>query len=138
MTGRSDPVSEVVLKVVALVLQNVEGLVLDLPPGPATGAKFDDGIGTDRQIGDEAVAVGGLAASVDDLDLEPVDDQRIAPVAQRDNMEPAIAVYEALLATLDRLLQHRQIGAVMLISGVSGTAGNRSRRRESFGRPYGR
>src|SRR5271156_7187206 len=84
---------------------------VSLPPGPATGGTFDDGIGTDRQIGDEAVAVGGLAASVDDLDLEPVDDQRIAPVAQRDIMEPAIAVYEALLATLDRLLQHRQIGA---------------------------
>jgi len=65
------PVSEVVLKVVALVLQNVEGLVLDLPPGPATGGKFDDGIGTDRQIGDEAVAVGGLAASVDDLASRP-------------------------------------------------------------------
>ena len=55
------PVSEAVLKVVTLVLQNVERLILDLPPGPATGGKFDDGIGTDRQIGDEAVAIGGLA-----------------------------------------------------------------------------
>jgi hypothetical protein len=54
-------VSEAVLKVVALVLQNVERLVLDLPPGPATGSKFDDGVATDRQIGDEAVAIGGLA-----------------------------------------------------------------------------
>ena len=56
--------SEAVLKVVALVLQNVERLVLDLPPGPATGGKFDDGVGTDRQIGNEAVAIGGLAAGV--------------------------------------------------------------------------
>jgi hypothetical protein len=39
-----------VLEVVALVLQNIERLVLDLPPGPATGGKFDDGVGTDRQI----------------------------------------------------------------------------------------
>ena len=98
------PVSEAVLKVVTLVLQNVERFVRDLPPGPATGGKFDDGIGTDRQIGDEAVAIGGLAAGVDDLDLEPVDGQRIAPVAQRDILEPAIAVDEALPATLDRLL----------------------------------
>src|SRR4051812_27316603 len=103
-------VSEAVLKVVALVLQNVERLVLDLPPGPATGGKFDDSVGTDRQIGDEAVAIGGLAAGVDDLDLEPVDDERIAPVAQRDIMEPAIAMDEALLAALEGLLQPRQIG----------------------------
>jgi hypothetical protein len=39
-------------------------------------------------VGDEAVAIGGLATGVDDLDLERVDDQRIAPVAQRDIMEP--------------------------------------------------
>ena len=52
---------------------------------------------------------------------KPVDDQRIAPVAQRDIMEPAIAVYSAAIATLDRfnLLQHRQIGAR---SGIPGSA----------------
>ena len=35
-------VSEAVLKVVALVLQYVEGLVLDLSPGAAAGDQFDD------------------------------------------------------------------------------------------------
>src|SRR5208282_847998 len=64
------PVSETVLKVVALVLQNVERLILDLPPCPATGGEFDDSVGTDGQIGDEAVAIGRLALGVDDLDLE--------------------------------------------------------------------
>ena len=48
-------VSEGVLKVVTLVLQDVERLVLDFPPGPATGGKLDDIVGTDRQISDEAV-----------------------------------------------------------------------------------
>ena len=76
------PVSEAVLKVVAFVLQDVERLILDLPPCPAAGCKLDDIAGTHRQIGDEAVAVGGLAASVDDLDLEPVDRQCVAAVAQ--------------------------------------------------------
>ena len=47
------PVSEAVLKVVAIVLQDVERLILDLPSGPATGGKFTDIVGSDRQIGDE-------------------------------------------------------------------------------------
>jgi len=54
------PVSEAVLKVIALVLQDVESLILDLPPRPATGGKFDDIVGTNRQIGDEAVWRFGL------------------------------------------------------------------------------
>ena len=36
------PVPEAVLKVAALVLQDVERLILDLPSGPAAGGKFDD------------------------------------------------------------------------------------------------
>ena len=73
------PVSEAVLKVVAVVLQHVERFVLDLPPGSATGGKFDGSIGSDGQVRDEAVAVGDRAVEVDDLDLEPVDRQRIRP-----------------------------------------------------------
>src|SRR5271157_5296482 len=105
------PVSEAVLKVVALVLQNVERLVLDLPPRPATGGKVDDRVGTDGQVGDEAVAVCRLAAGVDDLELEPVDRQRVLAVAQRHVMEPAVAMDETLLAAPDRLLDHRQVDA---------------------------
>jgi hypothetical protein len=45
------PVSKAVLKVVALVLQYVERLVLGLPPRPAAGGKFDDSVATGRQIG---------------------------------------------------------------------------------------
>jgi len=105
------PVSEVVLKVVTLVLQDIERLVLDFPPGPATGGKFDDGVGTDGQIGDKVVAIRRLALGIDDLDLEPVDRQRIPAVAQRHAPQPAIAMNEALLATLNRLLEHRQGGA---------------------------
>src|SRR5271165_3000505 len=49
------PVSETVFKVVTLVLQEVERLILDLPPRPTTGGEFDDSVGTNRQIGDEGV-----------------------------------------------------------------------------------
>ena len=74
-------VSEAVLKVIAVGLEDVERLVLDLPPRPAAGGEFDDCVGTDGQIGDEAVALGRLTLGVDDLDLEPVDLERILAVA---------------------------------------------------------
>src|SRR5260221_1396701 len=66
-------VAEVVLEVVAVVLENVEALVLDLPARPAAGREFGDVIPVDREVGDEAVAVGQLALGVGDLDLQPVD-----------------------------------------------------------------
>jgi hypothetical protein len=51
-------VAEIVLEVVAVGLEDVEGLVLDLPAGAAAGGEFGDGFGADRQVGDEAVGVG--------------------------------------------------------------------------------
>ena len=66
-------VSEVVFEIVAAVLEDVEGLVLDLPAGAAAGGEFDDVVGADGQIGDPAVAVGGLAPGVDNPDLDRVE-----------------------------------------------------------------
>ena len=60
-----------------LVLENVEGFVLDLPPRPAAGCEFNDVFAVDRQFGDEAIAIGRLALGVEDLDLKPVDLERI-------------------------------------------------------------
>jgi hypothetical protein len=48
-------VSKIVLKVVTVGLEHVEGLVLDLPTGAAAGGKFGDGIAGNSEIGDEAV-----------------------------------------------------------------------------------
>src|ERR1700712_1711228 len=50
MMGRSD-------RLLSLPANDVERLVLDLPLGPVAGSKSDDGIGSDRQICDEAVAI---------------------------------------------------------------------------------
>ncbi len=102
-------VSEAVLEVVAVGLEDIERLVLDLPSRPAAGGKFDDRIGTNRQIGDEAVAIRRIALGIDDLDLEPVDLERILAVTQRHVMQPAVAMDEALLAAPDRLLHRRQV-----------------------------
>src|SRR3712207_7999620 len=53
------------LEVVALGLEHVKGLVLDLPAGAAARGQFGDRVRSDRQVGDEGVAVGALAGGVD-------------------------------------------------------------------------
>ena len=47
-------VTEAVLEIVAIVLQDVEGLVLDFPSRPPAGGQIGDGVAVDRQVGDES------------------------------------------------------------------------------------
>jgi hypothetical protein len=94
-------VPEVVFEMIAVVLQDIEAFVLDLPARPATGSQFGHRVGADLKVGDEAVAVCDGAGGVDDLDHEPVDDQGLGIAAQRDVREPAVAVVEALAPALD-------------------------------------
>src|SRR3984885_4784188 len=44
-------VSKVVFEIVSVGLQNVKGLVFDLPPSAAAGGQSGDGVGGDREIG---------------------------------------------------------------------------------------
>src|SRR3954464_2543233 len=101
--------AEIVLEIVSVVLQDVEAFVLDLPACPATGGQVDHCVGTDVEIGDEAVAVGDLTGGVDDLDHQPVDGQGIGIAAQRNVAQPAVAVLEPLPSALDCAGQRRQI-----------------------------
>src|SRR3979411_2017446 len=57
-------VSKVVFEIISVGLEHVERLVLDLPPGASAGGQFGDGIGGDREIGDEAVVIGSLSLGV--------------------------------------------------------------------------
>src|SRR4051812_13155754 len=84
-------VPEVVLQVIAPVLEHIEALVFDLPSRPSAGRKLGHSRARNREIGDEAVAVGDLALGVQDLDHQPVDGQRLLVAAQRHPAEPAIA-----------------------------------------------
>jgi hypothetical protein len=77
---------EVVL--IAFGLEDVEGLVLDLPPRPTAGGELGDRVRADRQICYESVAIRRLAPGVDDLDVQPVDPERILAVSQRHVMQP--------------------------------------------------
>src|ERR1700722_5172479 len=107
-------VSKVVFEIVSVGLQNVKGLVFDLPPSAAAGGQSGDGVGGDREIGDEAV-VSTLAFSVEDLDGEPVDQDGIVRGAQRYGVEPAVDVGRALAAFADGLTMLLQFGALQVL-----------------------
>src|SRR5712691_3267365 len=102
-------VTEAVFDVVSLGLENVEGFVLDLPARTTAGGKFGNIVGADRKVGDEAVAISDFALGVDDLDLEPVDEDGIIAAAERDVADPAVAEDGLFLAALDHLLVGRKV-----------------------------
>src|SRR3954468_1413769 len=110
--GKIDfPMPKVVFEMVAVVLQNIEAFVLDLPTRPATGGQFGHRVAADLEVGDEAVAVGDGAGGVDDLDHEPVDGHGLGIAAQRNVAQPAVAIVEPLPAALDLTAQRRQLDA---------------------------
>jgi len=117
-------VTEIVFEVVAVGLEDVEGLVLDLPASPAAGGDFGNGLGGDRQIGDEAVGIGHLSFGVADLDGEPIDDEGVVAGAQRHGGEPAIDVGRALARLDDGLAVLFEFGAAEVFGDglVRGTA----------------
>src|SRR4029077_12614988 len=61
----------IVLQVVSVGFENVEGLIFDLPAGAAGGGELGDRLGGDRQVGHEAVVVGPLFPGVVGLGAEP-------------------------------------------------------------------
>ena len=105
------PVAEIVFEIVPLRFQGVERLVLDFPPRPSGGGEFLDVVGVDRQIGDEAVAIGDLAVGIADDDFQPIDFERVLAVANGHARHPAPSVGEALFSTLHGLGQRRNLDA---------------------------
>ena len=61
--------AEIVFELVAVVFQDVEAFVLDLPPGAAAGDGLGDGALGDRQRGDQGRLVFDLALGVESPDL---------------------------------------------------------------------
>jgi hypothetical protein len=95
-------VTKVVFDVVSLGLENVERFVFNLPASTAAGGEFSDIVGSNREVGDEAVAIGDFAAGVDDLDLESIDEEAIFAAAQRNVADPAAAEDGLFLTAFDR------------------------------------
>ncbi len=100
--------AEVVLEIVALGFEHVEALVLDLPAGAATSGEVGNIVRGDGQRGDPGILVGDLAGAIDDLERQPVDDERVLAVTDRDALEPAIAVGLKTAPLLDPLLAARR------------------------------
>ena len=112
--------AEIVLEVVAVGLEHVESLVLDLPSGAAAGGDLGDGLGGDGQVGEEGVVVGALALGVEDLDGEPVDVASVWAGVQRQVGEPSVDVGEALAGRAGGEAVLLELGAVQVPRRWSG------------------
>jgi len=98
---------EVVSQIVAVVFQHVEALVLDLPTGPGAGRGLHHVVRRHRQTGHESPVIGGFPRFIGDGDPQPVNRERILAVAQRNRLDPAVAISQAALAGL--ALDHRAL-----------------------------
>ena len=71
--------AKIVLEFVAVVFQYVEALIFDLPPRTAAGDDFGDIVFGDGKAGHPGHGIFDLALGVDDLEADPVDEDRILP-----------------------------------------------------------
>ncbi|MBY6243612.1 hypothetical protein [Methylosinus sp. Sm6] len=85
--------AEIMLEMVAVVFENIEAFVLDLPPRPRAGGNFGDALAQDVERGDEGAVAGRLAFGVGDGEAEPIDLDAVL-VAQRRFREPSVAAGE--------------------------------------------
>ena len=83
-------------EVVAVRLEDVEGLVLDLPAGAGAVGEFDDVVAVDVEAGGGGAAVGDGAVGFGAGDLQPVDAQGVVAVANGQVGQPAVTVDAAL------------------------------------------
>ena len=98
-------VPEIVLQVVTLGLQRVEGLVLDLPSGPSRRGHGGDIVAMHGQVGDKAVVICDNTLGIAYLDTEPIDLNGLFVAAQRHIVQPPVAVCHAFLTDPDRFAQ---------------------------------
>ena len=83
--------AEIVLQVVALVLQSVERFILDLPARPRGAHQLDDVVDGGHQVGDPDVRIGCLAA-FDAPEQDEVDQRCIGLAVQRQPGDPLVLV----------------------------------------------
>ena len=83
---------EVVFELVAVVFQDVEAFVLDLPPRAAAGGDLGDVALGDRQRSDEGRLVFDVALGAQNLEADPVDQHGVLAVAQRNLVDEPVAM----------------------------------------------
>ena len=107
-------VSEVVFKVVSVVLEFVEGFVFDFPSASCTLDQLLDVASRDRDGGDE-VAFVGFASVAMDLQRHPVDAHRIVAVPDWHVVEPLVGSGFLVSPCISHLALHLfQLDALMV------------------------
>jgi len=76
-------VAEIMFKMIAVVFEDVEALVLDFPSRPGAGGDLRHILARDFERGDEGAVVGGFPLGVADGEADPIDVERVLAVAQR-------------------------------------------------------
>ena len=105
-------VPEIVFKLVAVVFQDVEAFVLDLPPCAAASGDLGDVALGDRQRGNEGHLVCDCALGVEAVEADPVDQHGVLAVAQRNLLDEPVAMRLARLAFADLDLMTREFGSI--------------------------
>ena len=105
---------EIMFEIVSAGLENVEGLVLDFPSGPAAGGQVGNGFSGHRQVGYEGIVIGPAPLGIQNFDGEPVDDQGVFGVPQRNLSQPAVDEGAFLSGPVDDLTVLGQFGALKI------------------------
>jgi len=105
---------EIMFEVVSAGLENVEALVLDLSSGPAAGGQVGNGFSGHRQVGYEGIVIGPAPLGIQNFDGEPVDDQGVFGVPQRNLSQPAVDEGAFLSGLVDDLTVLGQFGALKI------------------------
>jgi len=106
---------EIMFEIVSAGLENVEGLVLDFPSGPAAGGQVGNGFSGHRQVGYEGIVIGPAPLGIQNFDGEPVDDQGVFGVPQRNVIQPAVDEGIFLSWLMNDLTVLGQFGAVEVL-----------------------
>ena len=105
-------VPEIMFELVAVVFEDVEAFVLDFPSRPAAGDDLGDIVLGDGKAGYPGHGICDLSLGVDNLEADPVDQDCILPVMDRNVLDPAVTECLSGVAPADLLLVAERLGAV--------------------------
>ena len=105
-------VPEIVFELVAVIFEDVEALVLDLPSRPAAGDDLGDVVLGYGKAGHPGHGIFDLSLGVQDLETDPVHQYRILAVSDRNGLDPAVAARIRRFAASNSLHVAERLGSV--------------------------
>ena len=102
-------VTEIVFEFVAVILQHIESLVLNLPTSPGTSDDFSHVPFVQWQTGHPGRSICDPAFVIDNPALDPVDEDGIFTAAQWNALDPTVEVRVGLFTLADfSRVRHRR------------------------------